>query len=567
MKKAFQISIAKTLFTIEEDAYIRLEGYLSAIKSHFKNTEGQAEILSDIENRIAEQLLESKEKVITLLAVEKVLEVMGKVEDFDEGTAKSESQPGQSKKFYRDGEDALIAGVCSGLGAYLNIDPVWVRLAFIGFTFLTGFGILLYIVLWLIVPEAKTKSQRLEMRGEPVTLETLSEKLAETVDERVEEIKNNKENWKSGLRGLIALPFRLVGKVVRGLAKGLGPVLRILIGVIFTLVSLLALVSVMVASGLFVSADILISDGIPLQAILPSNVHVLILAGLALSLTIPFFFILLSGLSILKKKNLISASLGSGLLGVWFVSLLVSGFGAAQVANNYERLAAMAPAYQSQTISLPLSGPFENLRIENGLSVRLNKEATTTLSVNGKLRDIERVEAKVEDGTLIIGRRFVDAEGFCLFCFTGNPEVVLSVPALQSVLIEHGSSLSQSEDGGYFESDQFDLEVRHGAFASLLLKTRDLKVRLSNGSNLSLEGTSENLEASIEHGSSLEARDFEAANAKVTASNGSRAEVAASTTLEALSEHGSEIIYYGDPEVTKKETGGSRVESDQLYFD
>lgn len=156
MKKALQISLAKTLFTIEEDAYARLENYLAAVRKHFAS--------------IAEQLLERKEKIVTIEAIESILAKMGKVEDFDDRIASnvpaSDGGPAiGGKKLYRNTDNAIIAGVCSGIAAYFGWDALWVRLGFFLLTFLNGFGILLYIVLWIIMPEAKSAAQKLEMTG------------------------------------------------------------------------------------------------------------------------------------------------------------------------------------------------------------------------------------------------------------------------------------------------------------------------------------------------------------------------------------------------------------------
>lgn len=170
MKKALQISLAKTLFTIEEDAYARLENYLAAVRKHFASTPESAEIITDIEASIAEQLLERKEKIVTIEAIESILAKMGKVEDFDDRIASnvpaSDGGPAiGGKKLYRNTDNAIIAGVCSGIAAYFGWDALWVRLGFFLLTFLNGFGILLYIVLWIIMPEAKSAAQKLEMTG------------------------------------------------------------------------------------------------------------------------------------------------------------------------------------------------------------------------------------------------------------------------------------------------------------------------------------------------------------------------------------------------------------------
>jgi len=565
MKKTLQISIAGTLFTVEEDAYVKLESYLSEVKKHFETTDGKDEIITDIENRIAEQLMESKDKIITAVVVEKVLKLMGTVEDFDDSPAPAETGKTRSKKLYRNPEDVLIAGVCSGLGSYLGIDAVWIRLVFILFTLLHGFGILLYVILWIIMPEAKTKSQRLEMMGSPVTLETLSEKLTETVSERVEEIKNHKENWKSGLKRLIALPFRIIGKIIRGVTKVILPALRIIAGVALIIVSIVILVGTLLGSGFLVSPSIWIANDIPIATLLPGNIHLLILAGLSLAIAIPSFFVLLGGVSTLKKKNLISSTLGFGLLGIWFISLIISGFGIARIASNYNEFTATSPLYESTSTAILLSGQFERLKVSDGVSLTVSQSATTTLTAFGKARDIDSISARIEDNTLIIERNPEKPTPFCLFCFRSAPELILNVPSLGGVTIDRGGSAEFINlKTNYFTVDSMELNLNHGSTADFFLDAKKLIAEISNGSRLVLKGKTQEINAFVNGGSSLKAGRFEAITAKISASYGSNAEVFASETLEASAEHGSRITYKGNPaELTEQELSGSTIRSEE----
>lgn len=242
MKKALQISLAKTLFTIEEDAYTRLEKYLAAVRKHFATTEGSAEIINDIEASIAEQLLEQKAAIVTIERIEGILAKMGTVEDFDDGIGSEKSATSgpkvASRKLYRNTDDVIIAGVCSGIAAYFGWETFWVRLGFFGLVFLNGFGLLLYIVLWVIMPEAKSAAQKLEMTGTPVTLENLSE----TVRERVEELRADKG-------GILAKIASIPAQLIAGIGRVLGPVLRIVLGLFMILVSLGALIGILIFGG------------------------------------------------------------------------------------------------------------------------------------------------------------------------------------------------------------------------------------------------------------------------------------------------------------------------------
>jgi phage shock protein PspC (stress-responsive transcriptional regulator) len=172
MDKAIKINLAGTVFQIEEDAYRLLRDYLNAIESRLKNSSGGNETLDDIEARIAE-IFQSQKGITGVISkenVEAMIAIIGKPEDFDQSyQSPSEPHPYTSsyrKRLYRNPEDSIISGVCGGIGAYLNFDPVWVRLIFVIFTFSFGIGLLIYLALWIALPDARSESQKRELYGD-----------------------------------------------------------------------------------------------------------------------------------------------------------------------------------------------------------------------------------------------------------------------------------------------------------------------------------------------------------------------------------------------------------------
>lgn len=189
MKKTINTNINGISFIIDDDAYAVLNSYLNAIKSHFKNKKGSDEIIGDIESRIAElfqQMLNEKKQVLNIDDVNQVKEQMGQPSDFDQDAedetiyyAKTSSS---HKRLYRDTNDRMIGGVCSGLAAYFNVDTVWIRLIFV-IAILSGVSALAYIILWIIIPAARTVSERLEMRGDPVNISNIEKSIREELNE------------------------------------------------------------------------------------------------------------------------------------------------------------------------------------------------------------------------------------------------------------------------------------------------------------------------------------------------------------------------------------------------
>ena len=170
-------------FHLDEDAFDRLKEYIDKLNRVLSGDENKKEIVDDIESRISElfrQRLSQYKQVINLKDVEEVLATLGSPEDIGgDGEPDSEkrrnSEESTTRKLYRDPDSRILGGVCSGLAIYAAI-PVWlVRVLFFVFTFLGGFALLVYIILWVVVPEAKTTSQRIEMEGRPVNIGNITD--------------------------------------------------------------------------------------------------------------------------------------------------------------------------------------------------------------------------------------------------------------------------------------------------------------------------------------------------------------------------------------------------------
>ncbi|NCC98426.1 MAG: PspC domain-containing protein [Bacteroidia bacterium] len=182
MKKTLSINLNGIAFNIDEDAYQTLKQYTSEISAHY-NTDDDKEVIKDIEARIAElfseKLRDESKNVVEINHVISVIDVLGRPNQFEsEGTttetSNNTSTKKRSKHFYRNPENSILGGVAAGLAVYLGWDVTLIRILII-LTVIFGFGwsILFYIVVWIIAPEARTAAQKLEMRGEDVTIENI----------------------------------------------------------------------------------------------------------------------------------------------------------------------------------------------------------------------------------------------------------------------------------------------------------------------------------------------------------------------------------------------------------
>jgi len=340
MKKTININLAGFVFYIDEDAYEALQKYLNNIRTYLGNTEGKDEIIDDIESRIAELFSEKQKQVITLTEVNEVIEVMGQPEDYmsEEEPEEKKSYQQSSKRLYRDPDSTVLGGVCSGVGHYLNIDAVWIRLIFLAMVW-SGVSILFYFILWAIIPKAETTAQKLEMKGKAATFSNIEDYVRKGYENVKDDFKNVDlkgagEKAKQGASGFFAFLGELISKLFSALSKLLSFIANILgklLGVIIliTTVALIIALTVSFIIGSFIDInignDLLVLPGFEFIGpdwggpFHPIWYHI----SMILTFGIPAFSLLLFALQLLfKNMGRLSGSIKIGLLAVWMISLV-----------------------------------------------------------------------------------------------------------------------------------------------------------------------------------------------------------------------------------------------------
>lgn len=340
MKKTININLAGFVFYIDEDAYEELQKYLKNIKTYLGNTEGREEIIHDIESRIAELFSEKQKQVITLIEVSEVIEVMGQPEDYmsEDETEQKTSYKSSNKRLYRDPDSTVLGGVCSGIGHYLSIDAIWIRLIFLAMVW-SGVSILFYFILWAIIPKAETTAQKLEMKGKAATFSNIEDYVRKGYENVKDDFKNVDfkgagEKAKQGASGFFALLGELISKLFSALGKVLSFIANILgklLGVIIltTTVALIIALTVSFIIGSFIDInignDLLSMPGFEFirpdwgGPFHPIWYHI----SMMLTFGIPAFSLLLFALQLLfKNMGRLSGGIKIGLLAVWMISLI-----------------------------------------------------------------------------------------------------------------------------------------------------------------------------------------------------------------------------------------------------
>jgi len=214
MNKVIQANLGGLAFTFDDEAYALLDDYLDSLNGYFRGSPGDADIMHDIEARLSELFTQNLKgrSIVTAGDVTAATATLGTPEQLTGQSASADTEdsyrdfshrrrtPTGSKfrysrygrKLMRDPDRKAIAGVCSGLSAYFGIDnPGWIRAAFLLAFFGAGVGLIPYIVLWVIMPMARTAGDKLAMRGEPIDLEHISTQ----VEGEVRQITSRIEEW------------------------------------------------------------------------------------------------------------------------------------------------------------------------------------------------------------------------------------------------------------------------------------------------------------------------------------------------------------------------------------
>jgi phage shock protein PspC (stress-responsive transcriptional regulator) len=354
MKKTLTVNLGGTVFHIDEDAYRLLDEYLCNLKLHFRKQKGADEIINDIETRISELFSEKiglNARVITITYVEEIIERMGKPEEFEgdqdlgdndtsDHSAKHSSYKETGsirKRLYRNPDDKILGGVISGLAAYLGWDVTALRLIIL-VVLICGVGTLIpvYLVCWLVIPEARTAAEKLSMRGEEVTMENIGK----IVTDGFEKVANGVNDYmrsdkpRTFLQKLADAFVAIAGFILKAclvvLAIIFSPLLFVLAIVFVVLV--IAIVSVMIGGGAVLYSMIPSID----WEYIPTSPLVAIIACISgvVIVGIPLFAIVFSILrQVLNWRHLV-AGLKWTLFILWVVALFVFLFALPELSYN-----------------------------------------------------------------------------------------------------------------------------------------------------------------------------------------------------------------------------------------
>lgn len=400
MQKVHTINLGGIIFQIEEDAFEKLKTYLASIRAHFKNQAEGKEIADDIEYRLAEMLQQNTGKNLVKLAdVDHIINIMGQPKDFAEGetdekTADIKTQNLYSektkRKFFRNTDERVVGGVCSGIAAYFDIEAWIVRVLFLVTIFLFGGSFWLYLLLWIAVPKTKTTADRLAMKGEKPTIDNI--------------VKNVEDRYKDLSQGTFSSFFKQLMGFIEAIVKIFVRFFRKIAG------ALIIFIAAVLIFGIFVSYQLgpenssfnINGNSFGIMHLTKvffastSDVNIFKLATL-LAAGLPMIYLLLLGLLIFGSTIKINKYIHLGAFLVWIASLIGCGYLGLKTAYEFsseETSVQVMPLDTTTTETLEIV-PFESIANTGNNSIKIvTDDAGFILSDSGLY--ISAVKLRIE---------------------------------------------------------------------------------------------------------------------------------------------------------------------------
>ncbi len=594
MKETKNINLGGQAFTIDHDAYNSLQEYLDALEKHFV-PEDAAEVLQDIEMRVAElfnERLQNGKNVISQADVDEIISQLGKPSDFDdeptadnrETASTTREERKKNRRLFRDGDNMMIGGVCSGIANYLHLDVVIIRLITVAalligstsvkwfdFSFnpfhIFSFIFPLYLILWIIVPKAKSTAEKLQMKGEEPSLENISQYSSNHTEAPVER------------RG--CLGFFL------GFLKACMIALGVFFGGIFLICVFAAFVALLIAPFVLIVE----SDNIDLlSTYLP---HMIIL-GLSMLVFIVSIIAALIGLLVHFSRRRSNPNHRPNKAG-WItclIAFLLSLVGLFITVNNKEFRTDLVKCFKDvyQSERLDYDDDDEDYDDSSMASEEDDLEAFKDLNVTGNFRitytesdqphmiirytdqQRKRTSWDITNGTLSLKYKVKNGK-------KSRPVLVeLQGPSFHSANITGGASLTLSQpmtredefslwasSGGNFQGEliapSVNIEASSGADCSITMTTDKLWAETSSGANVTLIGSAKGAELEASSGSQILASGLSVEELEVESSSAAHIEANATKTATLEATSGSYISFWGPAKVTKSASSGGNIKT------
>lgn len=624
MKQTLTVNLNGIAFHIDQDAYQKLNDYLTQVRAHLNVNDDKDEIIADIEARIGEvfteKLRQKRQEVVNMEMVQEIIDMLGQPTDYSDEASEEQAEPENKKhkkRFYRDEENGMIGGVAAGLAAYLGWDMVWVRLGmalFCGLLLFFSFQvwpIFIYLLVWLIAPAAKSTAQKLEMRGEKVTIDNI----ASQVEKNTEENKTAKTISK--VAGVIA---KIVFFCVIGFFGLIGLIVLFTIGIAL-LATLFGLGSAGMGLGIAGMA-------LPFEwnwaafGVAPWQITVITVSGILLVIC-PIIIIIGGLISLISKRKWTSKSFNISFLVVWFIALSALTFscfyssgirevgrqilkGSDNIEETIEEIiedscytptssanctANITPVSfgqvncadpykntEGQIIKTDLPA-FNHIRLKGPIQLTLQQNQNRIVTVSHY--DKEPI-ITVKNGTLYIENTSVDQDESLFQWLKSNKDIKAVVVTLSTDLHQinrieaskasdiliadtlYSPQLYMELNGasqlkGAICAELFKIEASGASNIESYIEANEVDFEVSGVSNMNLKGKAGKVNYEASGASNISAKNLHSSICTIECSGASDAEVHASESLDIDVSGMSHVSYSGKPKQLNENSSGMSV--------
>ena len=561
MKKTITINLNNIVFTIDDDAYDLLQKYLDDISSHFASDPEKDEIMNDIEGRIAElfsERLNKSKHVVNLADVQEIMSILGNPSQFVDGDAEADSSEGNveaeaskkkdktSRRFYRDPENAILGGIGGGLAAYFNMDVTVMRVIMvIAFFLLSALGggwfiAITYILLWIIAPQARTASQRLEMQGEEVTVENIKSEFNNF--KNYVESENFKQSTKSIGDRLVKI-FVTILKIFGGFFAA-----------VFSFVGFVIIASLIAALVLLIFNPALVHGFFPPFTadwfMLSPEKSILLLIALLLVVGCPIFLVIYWIVRFASGKGKTSNSSFWVVLLLWLAGLfmLISVSSKTIVDfRNFDR-DSWNISWESGNVVDEVRNceKFHGIKVSGNIELKLTQDTICQVVLSTYSELLPKINTEVKDGVLNVYSSAVSLK---------NPVVLsITVDSISSIVAQGACDIKTLSE--IRTSSNLTIALHGASKADLrtnVLGTIDMD--LKGASKVDLEGKANTLKIDAAGASKISAEDLRAAHVFISLGGASEADVYASESIDAKAAGASKIKCSGKPKSVINSTG------------
>lgn len=544
MKKTLTVNLNGTVFHMDEDAYLQLHDYLNAVRESLDLSDDKDEIMADIEARIAELITEEYEQrnasIATVEMLKRIMTRMGEPKDYAmEGTADSSNTTSKSRRhYYRDMDNAMLGGVAAGLAALLGWEALWIRLIFVALILLgQGWPVVLYLLMWIIAEPARTVAQKLEMKGEPVTINTIQEGFNEMAKQTP---------------SLSRKVMRIIGIVLKvgffAVAGFFAFIALIVMGAIMLAFMGVSMGFLGAGIGTMGALSAMFMDGTGLLAMLQPWQALMCQVSIILLCVCPLIIIIAGCINLLTKRRWTGKKFNLSFCLVWLLSLCTLMFALISSVGLRQKMIDMAlhsDTWDDDT-SMPLSTmAYEVLQLEAFNAIETDGVVSVILA-NGPEQTVSVRPAmmahcvQVKDSTLMVSNMQ-----------KAKMELLVTTPSIDQLSLA-GACLLQSRD--LLHTSTLSIFAEGAANIDVEMLVERLSLDVAGASKVELKGNAQQAEFALKGAVDLDADELALGTLDLKMEGAADAEVWVKDSLAVSANGFSQITYKGNPVMVKEET-------------